>query len=63
MQQVKVTSVAIMTTKFIFGMWGCTVDSNAGRGDLSLVLRILLVCGHAQMRSHVSPSMNCTSSV
>ena len=57
-----VTSVAAATTKFLSGMCGCTVDSDVGTGDFSLVLGILHVCGHVQVRSHVSQGMDCESS-
>ena len=33
-----VTSVAIVTTKSLFGMCDCTVYNNVGTGDVSLVL-------------------------
>ena len=36
------------------------VDSDVGMGDLSLGLEVLHVYGHAQMRSHVSPGMDCS---
>ena len=39
-----VTSVAVATTKFLFGM---CVDSDVGTVDFSLVLEILHVCGNA----------------
>ena len=39
-------------------MCNCAVDSDVGTGDFSLVLGILHVCGHARMRSHVSPGMD-----
>ena len=55
----KVISVAVATTKFIFGIYDCTVDIDVGTGDFSLLLGTLQVCGHAHMRSHVSPSMDC----
>ena len=32
----------------------CIVDSNIGKGDLSLVLYPLHVCGDTHVRSHVS---------
>ena len=44
---------------FLFGMCDSTVDSDVGTGDFSLMLEILHVCGHAQVRSHVSHSMDC----
>ena len=52
---VTVTIVAVATTKVLFGLCDCTVDSYVGTCDFSLMLRILHVCGHA----HVSPGMDC----
>ena len=52
------TSVADVTTKLLFGICDSMVDSDVGTGDFSLVLRILLECGHAYVRSHVSPGMD-----
>ena len=52
-----VTSVAVATKKFLAGMCDCTVYSDAGTGDFSLVLGILQVWGHGRVQSHVSPSM------
>ena len=48
--------VAVATTKFLFGMCDCTVDSAVGKGDFS----ILHLCGHAHVRSHVSLGMDCS---
>ena len=45
-QKVTVTSVADATTKSLFGTCDCAIDSDAGTGDFSLVLRILHVGGH-----------------
>ena len=56
-----VTSVTVATTKFLFGMCDCTVDSDVGTEDFSLVLRILHVCGKARVRSHMSPGIDCIS--
>ena len=53
-----VTSFAVATTEFLFDMRDCTVDSDGGTGDFSLALGILFVCGHAHVRSHVSPDMD-----
>ena len=39
-----VTSVAVATTKFLFGMCDCTVDSDTQTGEFSLMLGILHVC-------------------
>ena len=57
-QKVTVTSVAVATTKFLLGMCDCTTDSDAGTGHFSLALAILHMCGHAYVRSHVSPGMD-----
>ena len=40
-------------------MCDCTVDSDVGTGDFSLVLGILHVYGQAHVRSHVCPNMDC----
>ena len=60
-QKVIVTSIEVAKTNFLFGMYDCTVDSDIGMGDFSLVLGILHMCGHAHVRSHVSPGMDCSS--
>ena len=52
-----ITSVAVATKKFLFGMCDCTVDSDVGTNDFSLVLRIFNVCGHAHVRSCISLGM------
>ena len=52
-----VTSFAVVTTMFLFGMGDCTVDSDIGMSNLSLVLGILHKGGHVHAQSHVSPSM------
>ena len=52
-----VTSVAVATTKFLLGMCDCMVGSDVGKGDLSLVTGLLHVCGHVNVRLHVSPCM------
>ena len=49
-------------TEFLFGMRGCTVDSDVNTGDFSLVLGILHVCGHVLVRSHKPPGMDCLTS-
>ena len=54
-----VVSVAVEATKFLCSMCDCTVDSDVGTGDFSLVPRILHVCGHAHVQLHVSPDMDC----
>ena len=53
-----VTGVAVVTTNFLIGMCDCTVDSDAGMGNFSLVLGILHVCGYVHVRSHMSPGMD-----
>ena len=35
------------------------VDCDGGTGAFSLMLEILHVCGHAHVRSHVYPGMDC----
>ena len=52
--KVTVSSVAVATTKFPFGMCNGTVESDVGKGVFSLELGILHVTGHAHVRSHVS---------
>ena len=37
----------------------CTGDSDVGTSDFSLVLGTMYVCGHAHVRSQVSPGMDC----
>ena len=54
-----VVRVAVGAPKFQFGM--CTVDRNVCTGYCSLVPRILHVCGHVHVRSHVSPDMDWTT--
>ena len=46
--------VVVAATKFLFSLCDCTVDSNVGTGDFSIMLEILNVCGHA----YVSPGMD-----
>ena len=53
-----VASVAVAAMKFLFGMYDCTVDSDAGKVDFWLVLEILHGCGPAHVRSHVSQNMD-----
>ena len=55
---VTVTSIAVATMKFPFGKCNYAVDIDVGTGDFSLLLGILLMCGHAHVRSHVSPGMD-----
>ena len=49
-----VTSVAAVTTKFIFGICEFRFESDVSTGDFSLVRGDLHVCGHVQLRSHLS---------
>ena len=58
-QMLTITSVAVATMKCPFGMWDCTVGSDIGTGDFSLVQGILYMCGHTQVPSHVSPGIDC----
>ena len=55
-----VTSVVVARAKLLFCMCDCTVDTDVGTGEFSLVLGTLDVCGHAHVRSHVSPGMDCS---
>ena len=34
------SSVAVATTKFLYGICDCTVESDVGKSEFSLVLRI-----------------------
>ena len=47
-----VASVAVEATKFLFGMWDCTVDSYVGTDDFLLVPGILHVCRHTRTCDH-----------
>ena len=53
-----ITSVAVGTTKFLFGICDCMVDIDDGTDDLSLVLGVLHVCEREHMRSHVYPNID-----
>ena len=53
-----VTNVADVTTKFLFGIRECTVDSDVGTGDFSFVLRIFHARGNAHVRSCASSGMD-----
>ena len=59
LQMLTITSIAVATMKSPLGMWDCTVGSDVGTGDFSLVHGILYVCGHAQVPLHVSPGIDC----
>ena len=52
-----VPSVAVATTKFLFGMCDSMADSDVGMADFSLVLGILCVCGHV----HCACVITCVS--
>ena len=54
-----VISLAVETTKFLFGMCDRTVDSDVDTGDFSLVPGILHLYGHVRMQSHVYQGMDC----
>ena len=41
-----VTSVAVVTMKFLIGMCNCMADSDVGKSNLLLVMGILHVSGH-----------------
>ena len=53
-----ISSVAVVTAKFLFGICDCTVKSDVGSGDFSLMLGILHVWEHAHVRSHVSQDLD-----
>ena len=53
-----VDTVRVATTKFLFGLCDCTVDSNVGTGDFSLAQGNLHMRGYAHVRSHVSPGLS-----
>ena len=40
-------------------MCDCTVDSDVGTGNFSLVQGILHICGHTHMRWHMLQGMDC----
>jgi len=52
-QKVTVTSVAVVTMKFLFGTCNCTVDSDIGTSDFSLVLGILHMCVDMHTCNHM----------
>ena len=58
-QKVTVNSAAVATTKFLSGMYDCTVHSDIGTDDFALMLGILHAYGHAHVGSHVFQCMNC----
>ena len=41
------------TTEFLFVIYDCTVHSDVGTGNFSLMLGILLICGHTYIGSQV----------
>ena len=54
---VTIASVAVATTKFLFDICECILNSGAGTGDVSLVLEILHEFDHEHVRSHMSPGI------
>ena len=52
------SSFAVATTKFLFGMCDCMVDSDVGIGDFLFMLGILHMCRQVYMQLHKSLSMN-----
>ena len=48
------TSVTVVTTKSLFGMCDCMVDSDVGEGSSSLMLGILYLCRNMIFVAHVS---------
>ena len=56
-------SFTVESTKFLFCLCDCTVDSNVGKGEFLLMPGILHVCRLAHVRSHMSPSMDCLLSL
>ena len=57
--KVTVTGVAVAITRFPFGMYDRTVDSDAGTSDFWLVRGVLHVCELPHVRSHMPPSTDC----
>ena len=53
-----VTSVAVAKRKSQFGMCDCTVVSDVGVGDFSLMVATLHVYLHVHVRSHASLCMD-----
>ena len=49
MQEMTVTSTAVVTTKFLLGMYDGTIDSDVGTGNCLLMLGISHICGHTNM--------------
>ena len=54
-----IISFAVAKKKFLFGMCDCTVDSDVGARNFSLVLESWHMCGHTYVRLHVSFGMDC----
>ena len=44
--------------RFLSGICDCSVDSDAGTGEILLVSGVLYVYGHAHVPSHVSTNMD-----
>jgi len=49
MEKVTVTSVAVVTKQFLFGMCDCIVDIDVGKNNFSFVLGIWHICGHGHV--------------
>ena len=58
-----VNSVAVVIAKFLFGMCDCTVHSDVGTVDFSLVLGTLHMCRHVHMGSFVFQAWTAQSSI
>ena len=58
-----ITSVRVVTTRFLFGICDCMVASDVCMGDFSLLLEILHVCGDMYVQSHMCPGMDCYTSL
>ena len=53
-----VTGAVVVTAELLFGMCNCTVESDVGSCDFSLVLGIPHVCVDAHMKSHMCQDMD-----
>ena len=54
-----VTSAAVATTKFLFDMCHCTVDSDVVTGNFSFILGILHMYRHVNVQLYMFQGMNC----
>jgi len=52
-QKVTVTSVAVVTMKFLIGMCNCMADSDVGKSNLLLVMGILHMCVDMHTCNHM----------